>query len=513
MRTSTTHPLRVDALPVANGHLGLTLCPGKHEDGAPGAGWARDLDRDIAAIRAWGADMVLTLVESHEFDLLGVPALPDRMGAAFDWHHLPIADMAPPGQEFARAWGRVGPRVGDCLARGGRVLVHCRSGLGRTGTIAAQVLIEHGLAAQQAMARVRRARPGAIETAAQEAYLAGLAREPAVLARRIEAALLAGALGDALGAAIEFWPLARIRQTFPAGFDDLPLHAGRTGTITDDTQMTLFTAEGLIRALVRLHSRGICHPPSVVHHALLRWYVTQGQAPQMPVDGIGLVADARLHHQRAPGNTCLSALGSARHFGDPAQNASKGCGTIMRVAPVAFSGAHDVAMLARETSALTHGHRTGQEAAAAWALILQFVFEGRGGAEPAARAQLGRFGAETDRAIRAALEAPRDGRAETVERLGAGWVAEEALAIALYAGLCAEDLEHGLTIAVTHSGDSDSTGAIAGNLLGLMFADQVRAHRWAGQVECRDLVAGLARDLARAARGRLEGLERCYPGA
>ncbi|GIX14658.1 MAG: putative ADP-ribosylglycohydrolase [Paracoccaceae bacterium] len=416
-------------------------------------------------------------------------------------------------QSFARAWVETGPRVHDCLARGGRVLVHCRGGLGRAGTVAAQILMEQGMAARQAIARIRQARKGAIETPAQEKYLADMAaRDHGLVARRIEASLLAGAMGDALGAEIEFWKLAEIRRAYPTGFDGLPPHAGMTGAITDDTQMTLFTAEGLINAHVRYYFKGICHPPSVVHHALLRWYVTQGGKPRREVDDRGLVADPRLHHQRAPGNTCLSALGAAEHFGDMARNDSKGCGTIMRVAPVAFSGVNDVAALAMETSALTHGHVTGQEAAAAWALILRDVFEGKGSPEQAARALLGHFGAETDAALRAALAAPRDGRAETVEGLGGGWVAEEALAIALYACLCAADLEHGLSIAVTHSGDSDSTGAIAGNLLGLMFPDQVFAHRWADEVECRDLIGRLAGDLSACLAGEIEGLEERYPG-
>jgi ADP-ribosylglycohydrolase len=512
MRTSKTHPLRIDELPVANGRLGLTLCPGKKGDSVYGTPWARDLDTDIEAIREWRGDMVLTLIEAHEFDMLGVPEFPDKMRAAFEWHHLPIRDQDVPGADFARAWVELGPRIAECLAGGGRVLVHCRGGLGRAGTVAARILLDQGFSPRQAMSRVRQVRKEAIEYKKQEEYLSDIAAtDLSVMARRIEASFLAGAIGDALGAEIEFWSLDRIRRTFPNGFDGLPPHAGMVGAITDDTQMTLFTAEGLINAHLRSHFKGICHAPSVVHHALLRWYVTQGRRPQRQVDDQGLIADPRLHHPRAPGNTCLSALGAAKKFGDVARNDSKGCGTIMRVASVAFSGADDVADLAMQTSALTHGHATGQEAAAAWALILHGVFKGSD-PETAARALKGRFGYETDRAITAALNTPRDGHAETVESLGAGWIAEEALAIALYASLCARDVEQGLSIAVTHSGDSDSTGAIAGNLLGLMFPDQVFAHCWAGQVECRDLIERLACDLAACSVGRVDDLEERYAG-
>ncbi|MBL4767694.1 MAG: ADP-ribosylglycohydrolase family protein, partial [Rhodobacteraceae bacterium] len=202
----------------------------------------------------------------------------------------------------------------------------------------------------------------------------------------------------------------------------------------------------------------------------------------------------------------------AKNFGDLALNDSKGCGTIMRVAPVAFLATPEmVEETALETSALTHGHRTGQEAAAAWALILFAVLAGES-VENAASAMIHRFGRETSEALRAALSAPRDGLPETVETLGGGWIAEEALSIALYAVLAARDLEEGLRIAVTHSGDSDSTGAIAGNLLGLLYPEQVMNHRWRAQIECPDVIDRLARDLVASSRGCAEELFDRYPG-
>ncbi len=94
--------------------------------------------------------------------------------------------------------------------------------------------------------------------------------------------------------------------------------------------------------------------------------------------------------------------------------------------------------------------------------------------------------------------------------LGGGWTAEEALSIALYSCLVAKSFQHGLKIAVTHSGDSDSTGAIAGNLLGLMFPDEVMSHRWRCEIECADLVNRLARDLS--VTGPAESGLDFYPG-
>lgn len=325
---------------------------------------------------------------------------------------------------------------------------------------------------------------------------------------KIRACLFGGAMGDALGAEIEFWNLERIHARFPHGLKELPPHDGRAGRITDDTQMTLFTAEGLIRAAVRGQVRGICAPAGVVHHALLRWYRTQGGVPQMEVCDQGLVGDARLRKRRAPGITCLSALGETRRFGEVACNDSKGCGTIMRVAPcalIACDAAH-AETLARDTSALTHGHVLGQEAAVAFARILFEVFHGA-----TLECAVGSVSLSHPimTALEAAMTAQPDGTAETVERLGGGWVAEEALAIAVYAARVSRDIQHGLQIAVTHSGDSDSTGAMAGNLLGLMHPAETLAHRWRSDIECADLIDRIARDLA-AAREPGDGFAEDY---
>lgn len=498
MRTSVTHPLLIAELPVADGRIGLTFCPGKAGPSVQGDPWCRDLDTDLEALRGWGATTVVTLMEPAELSLLRVEGLGAgvrRRGMA--WLHLPIPDLSAPPAGWMALWEPVSPRLHAALEAGERVLLHCRAGLGRTGTVAALMLIERGAGAAEAMARVRAVRPGAIETRAQEAFLEARAATPDLRTQRVRAALFGGAMGDALGAGIEFWSLDRIRAAWPRGIVDLPMAYGRRGAITDDTQMTLFTAEGLIRARVRGMARGICDPAGVVHHALLRWYRTQGGRPQVPdLCRKGLVADPRLHASRAPGATCLSTLGAARQFGQPARNGSKGCGTIMRVAPVALLG-EEVRRLATETSALTHGHPTGQEAAAAFACLLAAVLRGEP-LEPAIRRVAVPCEGETARAIAAALAAPRDGRPETVERLGGGWVAEEALAIALYAGLAARSFEEGLRLAVTHSGDSDSTGAITGTLLGLLYPEEAMTHRWREQVEGADLIDRLARDLAAA---------------
>jgi ADP-ribosyl-[dinitrogen reductase] hydrolase len=519
-RTSTTHPLRIDSLPLANGQIGLTLCPGKQGDSVFGAVWARDLALDLDAVASWGTDMVLTLIEDHEFDMLAVRGLGEALKArGMEWLHFPIRDVDVPAADSAGLWRGLSRRIHDRLERGGKVLIHCRGGLGRAGTIAALLMIERGQSAARAITEVRSVRPGAVETRAQEQWLRDQASGSSDSAKTLQACLLGGAMGDSLGADIEFHSLVAIQARFPAGVTDLPPYGGQRGAITDDTQMTFFTAEGMIRARIRGQLRGICHPPSVVHHALLRWYRTQEGHSRAETDDIGLIEDRRLWSKCAPGMTCMSALGASGGFGDPARNDSKGCGTIMRVAPVALIAPRDqVRAWAIETSALTHGHITGQLAAAAWAEMLADVAAG----EPLERAaeriatEYARLdgGDETAHAIHAALTARQDGRPETVESLGGGWTAEDALAIALYACLRGSGLDECLRIAVTHGGDSDSTGAIAGNMLGVMTPDAVLSHPWATVIQGADIIGRLARDHDRLLHhpDAADALFEFYPG-
>lgn len=518
LRNSLTHPLAIDSFPLAAGRVGMTLCPGRKGPSASGADWDRDLAADMAALKGWGAKIVVSLTESAEMHHLQVGGMEDALRAAgIRWLHLPIPDTEAPEPHWHAAWRKAAPQLHQVLDAGGRMVIHCRAGMERTALAAALLQCERGESLQSALAVIAKARRGAGPLPHQRRWLETLLAENDDTRRLVRASLFGGAIGDALGAEIEFWSLDRIRARFPNGVDRILPHDGVPAAITDDTQMTLFTAEGLIRACVRSHARGICHAPSVVHHALMRWLATQGD------DGVirdidrktGLITDPRLHRIRAPGLTCVSALRESRHFGDMARNDSKGCGTIMRVAPVGLIWPRNVQTLADECSHLTHGHQTGRDAARAFACILMLITQDWSLPNLMQNAAAMNLDVPTLKAIHAALEAPADGRPETVESLGGGWVAEEALSIALYAARVAESFEHGLTIAVTHSGDSDSTGAIAGNLLGLLFPEQVMAHDWRRQVECADLIHRIAGDLV-AARDAgedfAETMAEVYPG-
>ena len=176
-RTSATHPLRIDSLPLLRGRLGLTLCPGKKQKFAVSGTWDRDLDTDLAAMRAWGATELVTLIEDHEFDELSVTALPERAQAhGFHWHHLPIQDQRAPDAGFERLWLSTLPSLKGALERGEGVVLHCKGGLGRAGTVAARMLLElhPELSVDEVFRLIREVRPGAIESRAQECYLEGL---------------------------------------------------------------------------------------------------------------------------------------------------------------------------------------------------------------------------------------------------------------------------------------------------------------------------------------------------
>lgn len=176
IRTSQTHPLRIATLPVGDqgGAIGVTFAPGKHQAAAMTGIWHRDLLLDLEAIRQWGASDLITLLEPQEFEELNIVELPQRVGASgLHWHGLPITDGASPDSRFLEPWASLGPTLVDGLKSGKRVVVHCKGGLGRAGTVACLLLLDSGAAADanQAMEKVRAVRRGAIETAAQEDFL------------------------------------------------------------------------------------------------------------------------------------------------------------------------------------------------------------------------------------------------------------------------------------------------------------------------------------------------------
>lgn len=173
-RTSLTHPLRIDAvdcLPFAHGTIGITFCPGKCGDSVHGAPWKRDLGIDLDAIQHWGASIALTLVEAHELELLLVRGLGDGFrDRGIRWYHLPIPDLQAPSDPFP-GWADAGAAAVASLKAGLKVLVHCRGGLGRAGTVSCMLLRELGAPAAAALKMVRTSRVGSVETPAQARFV------------------------------------------------------------------------------------------------------------------------------------------------------------------------------------------------------------------------------------------------------------------------------------------------------------------------------------------------------
>lgn len=338
---------------------------------------------------------------------------------------------------------------------------------------------------------------------------------------RVRACLLAGALGDALGNPIEFMGAADIVSQYgTASPSRLNFAGGALAHITDDTQMTLFTAEGIGRALEANRDADNQAVLDEIKLAYLRWLMTQGYQVAVPVgDTGGLLTEKRLHARRAPGNTCLSAVhtlandAAARHTAESPANNSKGCGAVMRIAPIGLAAAsrEQAFRLALEAGALTHGHPSGFLSGAYCAAVLWDIARGEAietalvhadallAKEPGADEMITILA----RMRKLASAVTSQGRAPTIEEvesLGGGWVGEEALAIALLCVLTRQgddpaSVKAALWCAACHTGDSDSTGAIAGNLLGALLGDACLPGDWLEQLELREVIEAAARRL------------------
>jgi protein-tyrosine phosphatase len=173
MRTSQDYPLNIDFVNVPHGvgRIGMTFCPGKNQRGAMTGDWSRDLILDLAAIQVWGATAIVNLMEDHEMVELGVQDTVRYLPAGIDYIRLPIPDYGVPDPAWHTLWQVEGVQLRDRLRLGESIVLHCKGGLGRTGMVAARILVELGCTPEGSICAVRQARCGTIETSEQEAHV------------------------------------------------------------------------------------------------------------------------------------------------------------------------------------------------------------------------------------------------------------------------------------------------------------------------------------------------------
>lgn len=323
--------------------------------------------------------------------------------------------------------------------------------------------------------------------------------------------ILGGAIGDALGYSVEFLSEREIFNKY--GKDGISSYDTQ-GIISDDTQMTLFTAAGLLNAMtINLNTDHLKPLEEVIHMNYLNWFETQkdgkigeGCTWLMNVEGLFI--------NRAPGMTCLNSLktGKMGTLENPI-NSSKGCGGVMRVAPIGLyfsdqgQNYRKVAHLGAKVAAITHGHPLGFLPSAALVHIIHKLSQDDTSILEAVRSSIdliedmydfpeyvGEFNILMEKAITLAQSEIND--IEAIHQLGEGWVAEEALAIAVYCSLkYSEDFEKGIIAAVNHKGDSDSTGSITGNILGAHLGFWKIPEKFLHNLELTDVMIELTQDL------------------
>jgi ADP-ribosylglycohydrolase len=321
-----------------------------------------------------------------------------------------------------------------------------------------------------------------------------------------------------LGYAVEFSDSSEIISKYgKTGITEYELTNG-VAQISDDTQMTFFTANGLLMGTTRGKMRGIMGSyPGYISLCYKEWLRTQEESYPLNEEYhyTWLVNIPELFNQRAPGNTCISAIrqGAKGSIENPINN-SKGCGGIMRVAPIGlyFSDKNNLkanAMLGAEVAALTHGHELGYIPTAFLVFVIALLFtnseisikeavisamESMDDLFPESKKYVLELNSLIDKAIKLSTTAKDDLTA--IMQLGEGWVAEETLAIAVYCALkYSYDFDKGIIAAVNHSGDSDSTGAVTGNILGTYLGLDGIPSKYTENLELKDIIMEIADDL------------------
>ncbi|MBR5398932.1 MAG: ADP-ribosylglycohydrolase family protein [Bacteroidales bacterium] len=345
--------------------------------------------------------------------------------------------------------------------------------------------------------------------------------------------MVGGAVGDALGYAVEFKQWLEIERKFgPRGITRYCLAASGKALISDDTQMSLFTGAGILLGMTRSYMRGIMgRLDTYCRYTYLDWLHTQewkSRRSECRVDS-WLMDVPELYSLRSPGITCLTALKDLE-AGKEVVNDSCGCGGVMRTAPIAIlSYLHSYAdgkidycdMVAAEAARITHKHPLGFLPSAVLNDILMQIMGGEAddgdrlgyvvekAAERLPLIHSGEDGKtygelwpkEVSR-LQEILSVASDLASSdlpdhiAIERIGGGWTGHEALAIAVYSALKHKDsFEDAIVSAVNHSGDSDSTGAVCGNIIGILLGRKAIPEYYTKDLELLDVIEEMGTDL------------------
>ncbi len=432
------------------------------------------------------------------------------------YRRFPIRDIGVPGA--MEAVHRLIDEMEDYLRQDGYTYIHCRGGVGRTGTIVGCYEARQMSAPtpEEALDRLRQAFAGmpksayhrSPETREQTGFVGRFVdncRQRLRIRDRIRGCLMAGAAGDALGYPVEFMSRTGILTQYGRrGITGFATDKDGLAQVSDDTQMTLFTANGMLMGVTRGRMRGVGgQPEKYVAGAYIDWYYTQTGRKQKDVADDFHYTWLRdlpaMAHRRAPGNTCMSACESLLR-GEEVQNRSKGCGGIMRVAPLALLMAgywsrgerpYDVPQMdaaGAEVAAVTHKHPL---AFLPSAMLTHLIYRVIRMEEAEVRANIADIVLETVDALDHIYEGEheKDKRylahltrtavalagndqtdAKNIRHLGEGWTGDEAWAIAVYCVVRhIGSIEEAIIAAVNHDGDSDSTGAVCGNIMGAIY--------------------------------------------
>lgn len=502
------------------GKLGMTIAPGMKAYSSEG-NWERDLVVDLRIFKErYHVDTLVTLLEKEELQEFGTPDLIEcARKLSLEVVHFPIVDVSTPRKAQAKEYIALVERIINLLRADKIVVVHCRGGLGRTGTVAASVLVALGYTADEAIRVVRSVRSNrAVETRKQEEYVRELEKEWLVKQmssqprrvhhrgseptqiERYRGCLLGLAAGDALGTTVEFKAPGTFRPVEDmVGGGKFGLSAGEW---TDDTSMALCLAESLIE------KRGF-NPEDQLRH-YVRWYREGHMSSTEKCFDIGNATAAALHRFEKTGEPYSGSR-------DPQ---AAGNGSIMRLAPAPLLYARaityhfdDVGPLeaierSGESSRTTHGARNAVDACRYLGALIVGAANGFE-KEQLLSEHFSPVGSEywekwplTEELNEVAAGSFK--RKEPPEIRGRGYVVG-SLEAALWAFHKSDSFKEGALMAVNLGEDADTTGAVYGQLAGAYYGERAIPESWRYKIAHRLILEYFAERLYKIGKTIREG--------